>query len=100
MNGDNKDIWEKLNAHAEWIHAHDGRIDALWEEQHRTNKRFQTVHDKLRDHSCMLEQELVGIDKEHIARINALERKMIWIAVVAGLSSFGGGILSGKIPWF
>lgn len=53
-----------------WQGEHDGRINAWWEQQFRTNN-------------------------DHELRLRMLERKVIWISgLMAGLGSIGGSIIT------
>ena len=65
-----------------WIYAHDGRIDALWEEQHRTNGRF--------DDAISAIQLNVAVELKEIRRDIQAMRKAIYIAI-------GGATMLGAI---
>ena len=65
-----------------WIYAHDGRIDALWEEQHRVNKRFEDTLAAI--------QLTITVELKEIRRDIQAMRKTIYMAV-------GGATMLGAI---
>ena len=68
---------DSLEDAASWIHSHDGRIDAWWQQQHALNK----------DHSLRFQ----ALEK----RIASVENRVIWAAGLgAGL---GALVMNGMV---
>lgn len=68
---------EKIEDILAWIQDHDGRIDAWWEAQHRTNER--------------MESRLDGLSR----RMTAVEKKIMWITgAAAAIGSFAAPIVT------
>ena len=65
-----------------WIYAHDGRIDALWEEQHRINRRFEDALAAI--------QLTITVELKEIRRDIQGMRKTIYTAV-------GGATMLGAV---
>ncbi len=60
-----------------WAAEHDGRVNALWDNQHSLND--------------LMEKRLYAIS----TRLGALERKVMWFA---GFAACAGGLIGGVLP--
>ena len=59
-----------------WIHGHEGRINALWKQQHEDN--ISTDHNF----------EIL------FNRVNAVEKRIMWlVGLIAGVSAASGAIV-------
>lgn len=83
---------ETLEDVKQWIAAHDGKIDAYWEAQHKWNddkeRELKVDRKEMREALSSFARRLVGVEK-----------KLIWMVAACASAAFGGGALSQFFPF-